>query len=216
MSRFLGPIHFWLHNKIQIHDSLEIQWQKQMLSKGLITDEINEQLFTYDDVHDAPNPEESLEQSIDTNNIHGWLQQRITKSETRFAAKLSYLIKTQGDVALKEAESVYASYGKTCGETVRESDGDIDLGLAYKQLNNYVLEGMPCDNVGAVTEQDDDHLTWIATRCLHKGYWEAVNGDVANYHVLRDAFNTAYFKALGNFTYDRKESGDGSTYTIRR
>lgn len=215
MSRFLGPIHHWLHQKITIHDSLEIEWQKKMLSTGNIDDDMNEQLFEYDDVHGAPNPSESLEDAIDTNNIHGWLQQRITKSETRFAAKLSYLIRKEVPAALDLAKDVYAAFGSTCGESVRDS-GNVDLSVAYKQLNNYVLEGMPCDNVGAVTSQDDDHLTWIATRCLHKGYWDAVGGDVANYHILRDAFNTAYFNAINGISYSRVDNGDGSTYTINR
>lgn len=213
MSKFLGPIHYWLHKKIQIHDSLEIKWEEQMKKLNGHTAEVEATLNHLNQKFGPPLLNESLEESIDSTNIHGWLAQRIGNSETRFAAKLTTLTNRLGPNPFDEALKIYSDFGRMCGLSSIESY-DHTLPSAFKLLNNYILEGMPCDHASAVTEQSENHFSWKSTRCLHQAYWTQIGGDINHYLQLRDAFNTSFFNALNNLPYTRVQNGNETHYTI--
>jgi hypothetical protein len=58
----------------------------------------------------------------------------------------------------------------------------------YKAINDYLLEGMPCDRVNFVTENSDDKLQWKTTECLHRGYWREAGADIDTLYKLRFAW----------------------------
>ena len=78
MSAFLGPIHYWLYNKIQLQEELikdivfhggKEQWQ--VFADGSLAEKtINKEL-------------RPLNELIDVMNIHGWLQERVQDAEAR-------------------------------------------------------------------------------------------------------------------------------------
>ena len=68
MSLFLGPVHFWLYDKIKNQEALTSSIAEHF-DKGA---EYTKQLLP-------------LEEGIDEGNIHGWLQSQITDAETRYA-----------------------------------------------------------------------------------------------------------------------------------
>ena len=78
MSKNLGPIHFWLYRKIMIQQSFTNQ-----LSCELLDLEHKKKLSTMLDQTVGTIPQESLEEQIDTMNIHGWLQDKIRIAEVR-------------------------------------------------------------------------------------------------------------------------------------
>jgi hypothetical protein len=75
---------------------------------------------------------------------------------------------------------------------------------------------MPCDQAGAITLNEQDMLEWKSDRCLHKAYWEQVNGDVKDHHQMRDAFNRAFFETLGNLKYGKVVESGVTYYQINR
>lgn len=66
MSAFLGPIHFWLYNKIGKQEELTKAIASMAAGNGWISDRT-----AY--IRDLP----ALEDVIDESNIHGWLQDQI-------------------------------------------------------------------------------------------------------------------------------------------
>ena len=84
MSRFLGPIHHWLHSKILLQERIETSVEARLLESGIDLGSIKH----WDEEYGPANPDEQLEGAIDTQNIHGWLQKRIQMAETRFAGKM--------------------------------------------------------------------------------------------------------------------------------
>ena len=71
MSAFLGPIHYWLYNKIQLQEKLTAQFAQMAVNNKWIAGDI------YSKVDERP-----LDELIDESNIHGWLQTRISDAET--------------------------------------------------------------------------------------------------------------------------------------
>ena len=74
MSAFLGPIHFWLYNKIGKQEELTKAIASMAAGNGWISDRT-----AY--IRDLP----ALEDVIDESNIHGWLQDQIHDAKTRYA-----------------------------------------------------------------------------------------------------------------------------------
>ena len=68
MSKFLGPVHFWLYRKIQFQESL---------IDALISYAVQEGWNDEDLTRYSCQDRRQLDEIIDETNIHGWLQARI-------------------------------------------------------------------------------------------------------------------------------------------
>jgi len=214
MSRFLGPIHNWLFNKIKLHEKLEEDIIENL--KRYFGDSILEMAEEVRKTFGNPLEDKPLEELIDTDNIHGWLQSRISIAETRQAALITKAIKRYGDNGLDIIKESYKEQGAISGRDAREK---YDLSKAedlYRALNNYILDGMPCDNVNNITVNEEDKLEWRVYNCLHKAYWEKVDGDLDILYALRKIWIENFIKE-GNpkFKYDfYKERINGNIVLI--
>ncbi len=213
MSRFLGPIHLWLHNKIVLQEELELAVLKALEENNY---DISKTI-SIDNQYGLPNPNEQLESAIDSQNIHGWLSNRIANAETRFASKLTQLEKEHGPVVIEIAGRVFEDYGASIGKALSESGRyDGSLQTAHKLLHDYVLEGMPCDRAGGITEQSDQLLKWQTVRCLHESYWQLVGGNVSHHYTLRNRFSKNFFTALSQLNYHHEISEGIHLYTLQQ
>ncbi len=177
MSKFLAPIHGWLFNKIQISESIErnlldtLQLQKAPFVTDLFA-AVGPQL-----------PDSPLEDLIDQGNIHGWLQSRIHMTESRLAALITWQV-NENPAVLSDLHRIWAQTGAELAAAL-ETAGPLKAEEAYKLVQDLILEGMPCDRVSQVTAVNEDTVEWLTTSCLHKGYFDAVGGDVTHYYDLR-------------------------------
>lgn len=192
MSRFLGPIHHWLFNKIKLYEELETDIIENA-KKGL-EGSIENQISSIRDEIGHPIPDKPLEEVIDTNNIHGWLQERITVAETRQAAIITYLIEKFDSKALEIIKDAYSKQGTKTGIDARNNYEVETADQLYKALNNYILDGMPCDNVNNITINSEERLQWKVMNCLHKGYWNKVDGDINVLYDLREIWITNFIE----------------------
>ena len=84
MSLFLGPIHHWLYRKIRLQEELITTLAEREGARsgdsGKYETYVNREL-------------RPLEELIDTDNIHGWLQARIHDAEGRYAALVAAILK---------------------------------------------------------------------------------------------------------------------------
>ncbi|WP_432402701.1 hypothetical protein [Wukongibacter sp. M2B1] len=216
MSRFLGPIHHWLFDKIKLYESLEFDIidnieKKLSISLSEITDKLKIKIG-------PPIGDKSLEELIDTNNIHGWLQDKITISETRQAALITFIVNKYGNEGIDIIKECYRNQAIASGQDARSK---YDLGsapLIYKALNNYILDGMPCDNVNSITLNEYNKLGWRVTNCIHKNYWLNVNGDLDTLYELRRIWISNFVSSANpSFTYNFiSESMDGNRLLIHQ
>lgn len=211
MSKFLGPIHYWLHAKITLLERIETTSLARLSDKGIDLSG----LAKWDQRYGAPTPDEQLEDVIDQGNIHGWLQQRIGAAETRFAGKITELHAQHGPAIMHDFTTVFEGYAVQAAAHLKETSGwDGSLQGAHKLLHNYILEGMPCDQAGAVTINEAELFQWKAERCLHQGFWQTVEGNPEHHYLLRDSFNDAFLKALGGIRYARTSQNGVQFYQL--
>lgn len=173
MSAFLGPIHHWLYSKIQLQEAfiaaLADAAEKNHWNTG------DKPAESY--VNNETRP---LDELIDTTNIHGWLQGRIHDAEGRYAQLTSALLHNNDDL-LPELEKLALEFGRT-----RALVADADASAIYRAFEDAFLNGMPCDRVNMVVDQDPSAFAWDQTDDLHGGYWQEADVNPAVYYTLRD------------------------------
>ncbi len=176
MSAFLGPIHFWLYNKIQIQQGIveEILTLSKDFAPGL-----REEL----DIKYEVSESRPLEEVIDEGNIHGWLQYRVTQAEYKLAYTVTSLTKKNPDI-LQKIELIFQEKGKDKSSTVTINNAK----EAYKIISDSLLDGMPCDHANTIIEESEEKVIWRRNNCVHKNYWDELGGDINIYYSLREAF----------------------------
>ncbi|TCT12118.1 hypothetical protein EDC18_11417 [Natranaerovirga pectinivora] len=207
MSLFLGDIHFWLYNKIIWAERLEDKIIELAKEKGLPAEEWKVESY---DKFGEPTGGKDLESIIDTSNIHGWLQQKISNVETRQGFLITKMLEVDDSIK----ESIIGLFKEQGALAATHLDGEIENPEeVFNALNNFVIEGMPCDRVNQIVTSTDTKFVWTVTACLHKPYWDRVAGDIEVFYELREAWVKSFVENLsGNFTYEKS----GFTHTINK
>lgn len=203
MSAFLGPIHTWLYNKIKFQDEL-IKRIRNVVSQKGYEDELLSQL----DHRYGTLEEGELADIIDENNIHGWLQERITVVENRLAFLITIVTDEHPERIIDINDAVY-EFGKE--HSVQKG---ISIKEAYGYLDNLLLNGMPCDRVNEVTNEDENSIAWNQTADIHKSYWDMIHGNVDYYYAIRKSLivgiienSGIVYNQIGEQTFElRKEA----------
>lgn len=145
MSKTLGPIHYMMYEKIKFQDKIT-----DYLMDGHIQD-----------IKPDPVSTKPLEEILDQENIHGYLQEKIDIVETRLAKALK--------LAKDPDEKLY-KLGQECGKDKDFSSFE----QLFRDLNTYLLDGMPCDQ-GLSAMVDEDSLYLITNNNLHSKYDEEID-----------------------------------------
>ena len=165
MSRFLGKIHYIMFDKINYVNE--------------ITRKMSELL---DENVDLKNIERgALEDLIDTDNIHGWLQVRVGIVEDNLARVLSEL-KKEGK--LEDALEIAYDFGAKENFSGDASD-------AFQFMSDKFLDGMPCDMANLPVESDNGEFRWIKRIDVHEQYY--IYGESSE---IYDEFRGAWMNGL--------------------
>lgn len=191
MSKFLGPIHYIMYEKIKFQDELTAK----LLSEGEL-EKLNEKM--------PPVSKDNLENIIDQDNIHGFLSSRIDIVESR----LSYAIKKGSDVYNKAYE-----FGKSIAPKSLNGFEEI-----FDAINNIILDGMPCDRALEVGV-DNDKLYLKTVVDTHEKYEDSpllINPDLSRDNTCdgnHDHDDHESFHVKDNIKTDTmNEEGDASDY----
>lgn len=178
MSAFLGPIHYWLYNKITLQNNMVEAVIQFAESKNLSYDLRSMLDNQYGTIDLRP-----LEEQIDTSNIHGWLQECVSTVEYRLAYAVTALLK-EGSKNLEGLKEIF----RNLGEKESSLNKDATVSEAYKSLNDTLLDGMPCDHANLLVSQEDHEIIWKRNLCVHEKYWSEVGGDINMYYILREEY----------------------------
>jgi len=144
-----------------------------------------------------------LETIIDQSNIHGWLQEKISSAEARQAALVTMILNEDSGYE-KELMRIYEENGKNTARNIIEPLNNPEE--IYNVLNNFILEGMPCDRIVEQLSSTSEDYTWRLGKCLHRQYWDNVKGNVENFYNFRGVWIKAFVEALNpDFTYERAD-----------
>lgn len=170
MSLFLGRIHYIMYDKIL--------FQEEILDKLLeLLDEEKSLELKKELDKEFPIERGNLEDIIDESNIHGWLNERVIRSENRLAKAVSILLR---DFDLEKLENKFFEIGKNyeAGESPME---------VFSFITSKFLDGMPCDHALAILKNDEDEFVFTVASDVHKSIWEKyVSPEI--YWMLRDSF----------------------------
>ncbi len=196
MSLFLGKIHFWLYNKIQLEEKileeiLDFSKEKNIDITNLI--KISEEKFGKATIG-------NLEDLIDNSNIHGWLQSKIASVESRLAYTVTELLKNE-NIEKNDIEQIFYKNGVKAFNNVNLENSKPEE--IYTSIYDFVIEGMPCDRVNEVIENEKDYIKWNTAIDIHKNYWDLVNGDVENYNKFRVSWIKGFLEN-SNFKYNKE------------
>lgn len=172
MSMFLGPIHFWMYDKILIAQRLTFLIEKEFLTDS--EKQENENLFS--SVIDG-----DLEEIIDQNNIHQWLNQAVTQVELRFSFTIKRII--DKNISIDKVKEIAFSYG--------ESFEKYDIKTpkqAYELLMDTLLDGLPCDVSISIIKEEDNSLEFVLHNDIHKEFFKEFEIDNQIYHQIRESF----------------------------
>lgn len=156
MSATLGPIHHWLYNKINLQNKLSnsIIDKYKLLTHKIILPEITD---------------------IDSVNIHGWLQDKVNIVEQQFSDVIVEALKI---TSISELKEYFENVGKTY------VDGKKTALEFYKQITDKLLDGMPCDHVNSIIENENKTLIYKKNICVHEKYWSNVENGGHTYYLL--------------------------------
>lgn len=208
LSRFLAPIHYWLFNKVKYHEDLEEQIVSSFREK--YGDDVLEMQKNSAEKYGEKTLDQDLENMIDLQNIHGWLQKKIGEAELRQADIIARLIEKYREDALSLLEQVHRETGAKYGALAKEQSGGAEVSpeQIYKTLNDYILDGMPCDNVRQVVSSDETLLSYVQVQCLHLPYWSEVGLDEDIMYSLRTAWVESFVSAFSpshSYRFSREE-----------
>lgn len=201
MSAFLGPIHYWLYNKIQLQQAIVDDIYALGKNYGLSLQE--ECDSRYGSFENKP-----LEEMIDHGNIHGWLQERVSQVEYKYAYSVKTLL-DQDPTALSQLKELLANKGRELSRTLTPTLPDA-VGM-FKVISDNLLDGMPCDHANSIVDKSEDQIVWKRNLCVHQTYWDEVDGDIGIYYELREAWLEGLVKGCG---YEFLKI-DPTTYSIR-
>ena len=215
MSRFLAPIHSLLFNKIKVTEDLEMNLINSF--REVYGEEVTVIVNAINEKYGNPLEDAPLEDLIDSDNIHGWLQNKIAAAETRQAKLLGDLIEKFGEKAEKIAFNVF---NNQANKLAKQSKDTYETGTApdiYEALNVYILEGMPCDNANNITIKNVDVLEWQNNKCLHRSYWEIAGANVDTLYSLRFSWFKTFVETINSqFTHTVKPEGSIFIHRIVR
>lgn len=220
MSAFLGHIHYWLYKKIQLlveRENLILEKTRRVVDD--LADELHEiSIDTYGAPIDAATP---LEDIIDHNNIHGWLSGQINVASVREAAFIKDMLDTNsGDDAVLVVAAIldaFAVQGKACGTVAKESLEDVNAPSIYNALQNFYVNGMPCDGGDQIIEDTADTFTWVGDHRLQAPYWRTAGIDPQFMQLAYQTWFEAFVKEVApEFELLTTDDGAQRLYTIQR
>ncbi|NFT08623.1 MULTISPECIES: hypothetical protein [unclassified Clostridium] len=211
MSLFLGKIHFWLFNKILWFEGLENEIIDVAKGEGLDILNLQKEI---EDKYGTKLPNKPLDEIIDTSNIHGWLQEKIYSSEGRIAAWTTVIIDNKREAKTK-LEEIYINQGIIAAKEVKEEGVRLDSAEnIFNKVNDYILDGMPCDRVNEIINSNENYVEWTRRICVHKEIWDKESGDVEYFYFLRSLWIKAFVNEI-NTEFDYLEENNG-VKSIRR
>ncbi len=199
MSKFLGPIHFWLYNKIQLQEELI----RAIANEADAHNWSDAAALSKEVCRDDSRP---LDEIIDEGNIHGWLQSHIHDAEGRYAALVTAIVSADASRMDVLKQAAY-DFG-----TRHAAEADATAFDVYHVLDSSLLNGMPCDRINIVTVQENDHFAWEQAEDIHASYWIEANGDPANYYTLRNEVTRGIISGAGFVL----ETPDENHYEIKK
>lgn len=213
MSMFLGPIHHWLYNKIEI--GAERATAIEEAFKESFGSDAEALIAGVDESCPAFPTGLPLEDIIGDAQIHPFLMGLIRMIETREGALVKVFTDKFGDKAADVAVAAAKNFGQKIGEGAKGEIVAGDLESVFRTLYNQQLDGMPCDQ-GAQPDMQGDKLVIHQSECLHSSNWQGAGAPIETMCKITGAWMEGFLKAAApDVTYSVEETVAGGAGACR-
>ena len=149
--------------------------------------------------------------SLFLGKIHYWLFNKILWFEG-LENEIINLANEQGLDIEKLSNEINLKYGEKLPN--KNLEDMIDAKEIYNSINDYILDGMPCDRVNEIITSEDNCVEYRRRICVHKDIWNKENGDVNTFYKLRSLWIKAFVNEVKS-DFEYTENSDGIS-TIKR
>ncbi|MBI5815556.1 MAG: hypothetical protein HZB29_08080 [Nitrospinae bacterium] len=189
MSAFLGPIHYWMFNKITIIESRAMAIAAALEKNGVDAGEVQKAVADYGQKLAG----QDLDELVGFNPIHQFLTGLIAKVQV-FEARLVELAGGKFDIVLQAAEE--HARAEALNAVKAKGIKPDSLEAVYQYVSDYQLEGMPCDPGAQVALNGRSKLDYTHSACNHIQNWEYTSVDIGHMCKLTNAWLKAFITAL--------------------
>jgi len=203
MSAFLGPIHMWLYNQIQIVEKREEEIIERF-SDEYSASEVDALISPYRKQYGELKEDKALAELIAGSDIHPWLEAAVADAQSREAAVVAALMKKYEDREL--LFDIYSAQAEELADKAKKRDSveEFNLEDAFEIINEHFVERMPCDRLsGAVKEQNK--IIWKHKSQLHQEFWQQTDVDLDLMHNLYAKWLSVFTKNLNNSISHKRE-----------
>ena len=196
MSAFLGPIHMWLYNQIQIVEKREAEIVEQF-SQKYVAEKIDNLISPYRQQYGKLKEDKPLAKLVAGSDIHSWLESAVSDAQCREAAVVATLMEEYDDQDL--LLDIYAAQAEELAEKakIRDNVDEFNLDDAFEIINEHFVERMPCDRLsGAVKEEKK--IIWKHQSRLHQEFWEQTEVELELMHQLYAEWLSVFIEELNN------------------
>ncbi len=201
MSNSIGTIHYELFHKIELQNKLVQRIIEKTLSPAKQTNFRIELGQACGKISEG-----SLEDNIDEENIHGWLQNQISVVERNLAYSITKMLQNQ-----MTSISCLMEISYEFGLDHPVQNGAIDA--VFEELEKRVLNGMPCERNRQIQKKTNDVISWTEIRPIHLEYWQLYKGEISHYYEILEQFikgmtaNTDFGFSIVNGLFELKRRG---------
>jgi len=201
MSAFLGPIHDKMFARITFLETIE----RYIYNEGMLKfgDAINKIRVDGEELYGGATLGYSIEEVVDTSNIHGSLQELVNNVEKRHSFILNKILEAFEEEGKELLYNVYKKIGSLLSNKFSDALETNNADAIYEFLSNYYLDGMPCNSISGILENNDNELSWIFANDLHKDNF--INDNVDFFYDLRANLTNEFLNQIGSklkYTYD--------------
>lgn len=207
MSAFLGPIHYWLFNKIVILESRAMAIAGALDKMGKAS-RVKEIMADYGDKLEGSD----LAEIIGDNPIHQFLYGLIAKAQI-----LESQLVEAADKDFDKILPVVEEHGKATAHNAISQNGGkepANLEEIYQYIHNCQLEGMPCDPGASVNPVSGEHVRYTHSSCNHISNWRFTGVDANSMCVLTNTWLKSFVNGLNpkaEFALETSITGGGKS-----
>jgi len=192
MSMFLGPIHHLMFEKIKIASQRSRSVVEKFSEK--FGEEVGNTINTVMPAGLVDFGNTPLEELLGDNPIHQFLQSLIDEveiAEAKLVTAFLYGFPDGGKELL--LESFKSDGARVAKDKVGDSSADINS--ICNSINQFYLEGMPCDPGGSFNV-DGNSVEVSHSECLHKAKWDSAGAPADIMCELLDAWVAGFAQQL--------------------
>ncbi|AOR23510.1 hypothetical protein [Clostridium taeniosporum] len=205
MEEYIEEVHNILFNKILWCEKLEEDMINLAEEEGLDVESLIKEIS---EKYEPKLPNLPLEEMVDTNDIKGWLQEKVTSAEGRTAAWITTIINIS-ESAKSKLEFLYENQGKKVAEEVLKKNTELNTAVQiFNSIYEYILDGVSSDKINEIISLTDDRIEWKRKICVHETIWNKENGDINYFYKLRSKWIKGFIDLANNkFEYVQQNNG---------